>query len=128
MKVELVYFDGCPHWQLAYERLRRAVRYADIGEVEISVVSVGRLEDAPAAGLVGSPTILIDGVDPFADDNRATGISCRIYETGNGLSGAPGVIRLTRELQRAAGIDPYDATAEASFPASDPPEVGEPGI
>jgi hypothetical protein len=127
MQVQLIYFDGCPHWRLAKERLARAVRYAGVGDVEITLVAVGDLEQATRAGLTGSPTILIDGVDPFAADNPATGISCRIYRTANGLSGAPGVVRLTAALREAAE-GRLDNTDRASFPASDPPETGGPGI
>jgi hypothetical protein len=127
MQIQLIYFDGCPHWRLAEERLRRAAGYAGIDDATVTLVRVDNADQAASAGMSGSPTILIDGVDPFAGDSPATGISCRIYRTANGLSGAPGVIRLTAALRDAAGAR-LDQTDQASFPASDPPEAGAPGI
>lgn len=40
---------------------------------------------------------------------------------------SPDVIELARPLQRAAA-DPYDDTDGASFPASDSPQAGAPGL
>ena len=37
----------------------------------------------------GSPTVLIDGVDPFADPGAPIGLSCRVYETEAGFAGSP---------------------------------------
>ncbi len=130
MEVSLVYFEGCPHWQLARQRLEHAIGYAGVGPIEIRVVAVDTLDRAASAGLRGSPTILIDGVDPFAGLDLEPALSCRIYATEHGPDGAPSVVQLIEALRRVSGDDPdaRDVTNEASFPASDPPEAGAPGI
>jgi len=47
----------------------------------------------------GSPTVLIDGVDPFADWNAPIGVACRVYATPAGLDGAPSVEQLCAILR-----------------------------
>ncbi len=46
----------------------------------------------------GSPTILIDGVDPFAEEEAPFGLSCRIYQTDRAMEGSPSVTQLLDAL------------------------------
>ena len=94
----LLYFDGCPNWQLADGRLQEALVRAGRTDVRVEHRQVATLEEAEAAGFRGSPTVLIDGRDPFADPGAAVGLSCRVYRTGLGLAGAPTVEQLTEAL------------------------------
>jgi hypothetical protein len=49
----------------------------------------------------GSPTLLIDGVDPFGRPGLRPSLSCRLYPDENGsLSGAPSVTQLRQVLPR----------------------------
>lgn len=45
-------------------------------------------------GFSGSPTILVDGQDPFADQDAPIGLACRLYATEEGLQGAPTIAQL----------------------------------
>lgn len=130
MQVTLVYLDGCPHWELANERLAHAIDYAGVGSITVELAPVRTDEEARALGMRGSPTILIDGVDPFAGPGVPAGVSCRIFSTEHGTDGAPSLAQLIEALRCAAGDTPdaQDTTDEASFPASDPPEAGAPGL
>src|SRR5437879_5892831 len=56
MNVELLYFDGCPHWRVADERLRAAAHRRGL-EVRHRLVTTAA--EAEAAHFRGSPTILI---------------------------------------------------------------------
>jgi len=58
---------------------------------------VETLEEAERVGFHGSPSILVDGVDVFADPEAGVGLSCRVYRTPDGPAGAP-----TMEQLRAA--------------------------
>ena len=58
MEVRLRYFDGCPNWRTAYERLQA------LG-IEPVLERVESPEEAERGRFVGSPTILIDGRDAF---------------------------------------------------------------
>jgi hypothetical protein len=89
MKITLRYFDGCPNWRVAEERLRAAL--ADVGpeDAEVVLERVETYEEALGLGFQGSPTVLIDGRDPFADERADIGLACRVYLTPEGLQGAP---------------------------------------
>jgi hypothetical protein len=97
--VTLLYFDGCPNWQLAGERLREALALAGRNDVRVEHRLVGTPEEAVAAEFRGSPTVLIDGRDPFADPYAPVGLSCRVYRTEAGLAGSPTVDQLLAVLQ-----------------------------
>ena len=43
---------------------------------------------------IGSPTIRIDGMDPFATGSEQVGLACRLYLTPTGPSGSPDVAQL----------------------------------
>ncbi len=130
MHVSIVYFEGCPHWQLARERLEQAMDYAGVGDIAIDAIRVATSAEARLRGMRGSPTILIDGTDPFGDPGVPAGLSCRIFATEHGPDGAPSVTQLVNALRSACdvGLDERDVTDAASFPASDPPQTGAPGL
>ncbi len=86
MRIELLYFEDCPNWKAADETLRRL---ADVRGIDIAHRLVTTPEEAEAAQFRGSPTILIDGRDPFASGNEPVGLSCRIYQTPDGPAGSP---------------------------------------
>ncbi|MDW6062831.1 hypothetical protein SAZ11_38580 [Streptomyces sp. FXJ1.4098] len=64
---------------------------------------VGDQAEAERFGFTGSPTILIDGRDPFAEPGTAPPLACRIYPSCTGPAGAPGLDQLRRALQAATG-------------------------
>lgn len=94
MKLELLYFDDCPNWKMAAERLDAiAARRGLVVERRI----VATAEEAQAARFRGSPTILIDGRDPFATGDEPFGLTCRLYVTPDGPAGSP----TTEQLEAA---------------------------
>ena len=94
----VLYFDGCPNWQVANERLRTAMALAGRGDVRVEHRLVTTAEQAEAAGFHGSPTVLVNGQDPFADPDAPVGLSCRVFRTEAGLAGAPTVEQLLAVL------------------------------
>lgn len=88
MDVALLYFDGCPshHDTLA---LLEALLSEAKWDGEIQLVSVDSQEQAEALSFRGSPTVLIDGGDPFLDGDAPVGLSCRVYPTDRGYQGIP---------------------------------------
>jgi len=98
MRITLSYFEGCPNWQVAYERLVQALATTDHEDLEVKLVLVTSEEEAVTLGFVGSPTIHIDGVDPFANETLRPGLSCRLYLTPEGVGGAPSVDQLVSSL------------------------------
>ena len=51
---------------------------------------------------IGSPTVLIDGQDPFASPGQWPSLACRIYQNPNGPSGIPDLRQLRQALKQAA--------------------------
>lgn len=95
MQVELQYFEGCPNWRTADERLRALAE--EFGFV-LAYREVETPEEAEQLTFRGSPTILVDGRDPFAVGNEPVGLACRIYPTPDGPAGAPTVAALRTAL------------------------------
>ena len=99
MKVTLQYFNGCPNW-------KEAEAHIDTLRTEgFDLTIEGQLIETPEAaeqhGFRGSPTIIVDGVDPFADPDAPFGLSCRVYATEDGYSGSPSLDQLREALQTA---------------------------
>ncbi len=84
MRVELLYWDGCPSFAEARELLADALAARGITEpiVEREIVSH---DDAVGAHFPGSPTIRLDGVDidPAGADTRFS-LTCRTYRLPDG--------------------------------------------
>ena len=99
MDVTLLFFDGCPNWQVTDERLQEALTLAGVDDVRVEHRLVETPEQAEAAGFRGSPTVLVNGRDPFADPDAPVGLSCRVYGTATGFTGAPTVEQLVAALQ-----------------------------
>ncbi len=101
MRVELLYFDGCPSWREAEARVVRALgRVCATSTVER--VRVSSEEHARELGFPGSPTLRLAGHDLFAVADGSVGLACRVYETPEGLRGSPTVEQLVEALTSAA--------------------------
>ncbi len=99
--ITLRYFDSCPNWRVALERIHEAVDLAALRDVHIDLQRVESAGEAEQLGFRGSPTVVIDGRDPFADEGDPVGLSCRVFATENGPQGSPSVAQL-RETLRAS--------------------------
>ena len=99
MTISLLYFDGCPNWHVADKRLRAALVAVGRPDDAIEHVLVSTPEEAEAAQFRGSPTVLVDGRDPFADPDALIGLACRLYMTEQGLAGSPTVEQLVAVLR-----------------------------
>jgi hypothetical protein len=90
MKIELLYFDGCPSHEAFLPRLYELLAQADVD----APVQQRRVESDAAAHserFLGSPTVRVDGADiePGARERSDYGLKCRLYPTQEGLGGAP---------------------------------------
>jgi hypothetical protein len=98
MEVVLQYFDGCPGWRLADARLHSAMSAAGV-DAPVRYVEIATIEAAERLGFVGSPTILIDGHDPFRPGGAVPGLACRRYETREGVEPAPSIEQIVTALR-----------------------------
>ena len=87
-RIELVYFTGCPHVEAARSTLRAALilRQWSPAWTERDSTAPGTPEEYQ---VYGSPTILVDGEDPFAAGDETFGLACRVYQTPDGPAGSP---------------------------------------
>ena len=118
LQITIQHFDGCPHWRKAVERVHEAVDRAGVeAEVRLQLKLKPhfwqRLIDTPEAAAEhdfrGSPTVLVNGVDPFADSGALVGLSCRVYMTPEGMAGSPTIEQLV-DVMRGKLADPTGDT------------------
>jgi hypothetical protein len=100
MKVQVLQVPGCPHAPVLIARLHLLISGRTVVETRV----IHDQGEAESWRMPGSPTVLIDGVDPFPAGGQPPGLSCRLYrdETGS-LSGSPSLTQL-REVLAASGI------------------------
>jgi len=87
--VALLYFEGCPNWRVADERLKEALARVGQPDGPIEYLTVTTPEQAAELRFRGSPTVLVNGWDPFLDGDAPVGLSWRVYRTHGGLAGSP---------------------------------------
>ncbi|MEU5304331.1 hypothetical protein ACH4YO_31780 [Streptomyces noursei] len=75
----------------------------DPGDMEIEVLVVPDCPHRQLAEELGSPTILIDGRDPFVEPGAVPSLAWRIYRAPAGPAGAPSLDQLRQALEAAAG-------------------------
>jgi hypothetical protein len=98
MKIEVLYFSGCPNHAPAVERLKEALRDEGLS-CEIAEIEVPDAETAQRLRFLGSPSIRVNSLDiePEARSRAVFGMMCRTYTHACGTSGLP-----SRELIRSA--------------------------
>jgi len=96
--IELLYFDHCPNWDLARERLDQALTITGHSNHKVNLIAVETDEQARTLSFPGSPTIRINGRDPFPAATETYGLTCRVYPTADGIAGAPTVEELVQAL------------------------------
>jgi hypothetical protein len=100
--VELLYWDGCPSHPLALAELQAALDELGRPELEVTLVEIATEQQAAERAFIGSPTVLIGGVDPLPPPaGEPTGLTCRIYRRRDGrYSPTPDPADLREALRR----------------------------
>jgi hypothetical protein len=98
----LLTVPACPNAAAFEERLATAL--AGRRGVVVHRREIADEREAAEAGMHGSPTLLINGADPFAEPGQPPSLSCRLYRDAEGRLGpAPSAEPLRQAL--AAVID-----------------------
>jgi hypothetical protein len=72
-------------------RLRVALNATGHEDTAIEWVLVSTVEQAAELDFRGSPTVLLNGHDPFATPELHVGLTCRLYASDNGPTDAPSI-------------------------------------
>jgi hypothetical protein len=102
VRVELLYFDGCPSYAELLPRLRELLASEGIDQ-QIELRRVESPEEAERERFLGSPTVRIDGedVDTAGEERHDFGLECRLYRTEEGLVRTPPDGWIRAGLERA---------------------------
>ena len=100
LELTLLTVPDCPNAAVYEQRLVAAL--AGRSQLVVRRREIADEREASEAGMRGSPTLLINGVDPFAAPGQAPGLACRLYRDAAGrVAGAPPVEALRRALEQA---------------------------
>lgn len=102
MKIQFLWWQGCPSHPEAWTRLQQALANlavdADVERIEVTSDAL-----AQRLGFPGSPTIIIDGndIDPAASEYPSR-LTCRLYRTEDGRpSPVPARAMIERAIRSA---------------------------
>jgi len=98
VKVEVLYFDGCPSWRTAWGKLADVLTELGI-DANVSLRNIDDLDPETRHGFAGSPTIRINGRD-LEDYDGPPVMACRRYMDNSGR-GWPSKTLLRQRLENA---------------------------
>lgn len=81
IEVRVLHVAECPNAPVALERVRDAI--TGRSDTTLTVVEVADEDEAARLGMHGSPTIIVNGTDPFAAHDAPTGMACRFRPGGD---------------------------------------------
>ncbi len=85
MKIEILYFSGCPNHEPTVQRVREVAQELGI-DAELVLRDVAEVDDPAALGFRGSPTVLVEGREIEAAATEPTAnLGCRTFSTGSGV-------------------------------------------
>ena len=102
MKIEVLHVADCPNLRPLLVQLR------EVTALPITTRVIDSDREAAQFGMAGSPTLLIDGVDPFAPPGQGdSSVSCRLHRDECGrLVSAPSAKQLRDAIAVARRCQP----------------------
>ena len=85
MRVELLWWEGCPSYPQALDELKDVLRAEGLDPEGVQMREVESDEQAERERFPGSPTIRVDGQDLLPhEDGSPVGLTCRVYRLRDG--------------------------------------------
>ncbi|WP_347242944.1 hypothetical protein [Thermogutta sp.] len=114
MKIEVLYFEGCPNHKPTVERTKDVLQRLGV-DANIHELEVTQNDDPMIMKFAGSPTVLIDGqdIDPRLRAAPNYGFGCRTY----GGAGVPPVEMIEAALREACNR--HDCGPSRASPTDD---------
>lgn len=97
MRIELLYFEGCPSWEDGLKNFEVALREEGI-TASVDMIKVDDDEEANHLKFLGSPSFRVDEQDLWHEERDTYSLSCRVYSTPDGIKGWPTVDMLRARL------------------------------
>ena len=101
MKIELLYFEGCPSFLPTLALLQQVLDEEKI-PAPVQTILVESEAAAKRQRFLGSPSIRVDGEDIEMDARTATdfGMKCRIYDNDGVPGGVPAKSKIREAIHR----------------------------
>jgi len=97
MKIDLLYFDGCPSWHNALANLENVLDEEGLA-IPVNLVEVKTDQESSATKFLGSPSIQFNEQDLWPEERSSYLMNCRVYKTADGLKGWPTVDLLREKI------------------------------
>ncbi len=97
-EIELLYFDGCPSWQEALENLRQVIETENL-PYQVRLIEITTPQQAQEERFLGSPSFRLNGMDLWPETRTRYNMSCRVYQTNQGMRGSPSVEMLRERIR-----------------------------
>ena len=103
MHLTVLGLPDCPNVKLLEQHLTQALEGRD--DVTVSRHEIADQDQAARRGMNGSPTLLVDGIDPFAGLGQHASVSCRLFRDGSGRAiNAPSVRQLREAIRHPVTV------------------------
>lgn len=114
MTIRVLLIPDCPSRAKTLENLSQALVLEGVAnDASVKVIDVRTGQEAQQEGLIGSPTLLVNGVDVEGAHagERGFALGCRTYLTDGTIAGAPSISTIRAALRAV------DSTATDSIAA-----------
>ncbi|HVE27496.1 MAG TPA: DsbA family protein [Sporichthya sp.] len=98
MQIVILTVPNCPSATTVLDRVREALAGRP---ARLELHEIHDQAEAERLGMSGSPTVLVNGADPFGASSEGASVSCRLYRRPDGVGGAPTVSDLQAAIAAA---------------------------
>lgn len=88
VRVELLWWRGCPSWERAVELVREEMAKAGVEPGGLEVREIAGEVEAEREAFPGSPTVRVGGRDVQPPGEKPVGLTCRVYRRRDGRTSA----------------------------------------
>lgn len=85
MSITVLHVPDCPGAELLRHRLDLVL--GDAPGAQVAWLAITSEDQARQHGMTGSPTLLVNGADPFGRSGQQPSLSCRLYRGDDGRPG-----------------------------------------
>ncbi len=97
-EIQLFYFNGCPSWQTALANLRQVIETENL-DFQVHLIKITSPQQAQEERFLGSPSFRLDNVELWPETRTRYNMSCRVYQTDQGMRGSPTAEMLREKIR-----------------------------